>query len=149
MPIKPLAAAFALVTAPLLTVAAPAFALDATMTRIKATQSINLGNCASSAPFSSAVAGGAPQGDSIDLCKRVAQGIQATLKLLDLKVNRVAVTAKNRFQMVKSGKVDIDSTLARLYRDPAIVALYNTHFGAFGEPSVLLQAMYSLNGLPD
>ena len=118
MPVKPLAAALALAATSLLTVAAPALALDATMTRIKATKSINLGYRASSAPFSAAATNGVPQGYSIDLCKRAVQGVQAALKLPDLKVNWVAVTAENRFQLVKSGKVDIEcgvttNTLAR------------------------------------
>ena len=290
MSFKPFIISLALATAAF---SAPTFALDATMVRIKATKSINLGYRASSAPFSSVGAGGAdgagraPQGYSIELCKRAAQSVQSALKLPDLKMKWVAVTAENRFTMLKNGKIDIecgvttntlarqrefdfslmtfadganllsksesgidslaktagkkigivgntttesaikaalakrsisaqvvsikdhaeglaalksgavdayaadqvvlmglaggdakayrlgadllsyepyglmmraaqrdlklavDTALARLYRDSAIVALYSTHFGAFGEPSLLLQAMYSLNGLPD
>ena len=38
---------------------------------------------------------------------------------------------------------------ADLYRSGRIVPLYDRWFGAFGVPSLALQAIYRLNGLPE
>jgi ABC-type amino acid transport substrate-binding protein len=267
--------------------ATPAYALDSTMTRIKATKTILLGYRGTSAPFSSAGADGKPVGYSIELCKRAADGVRDALKLKSLNIKWVPVSAEDRFKAIKSGKIDlecgvttntltrqkdfdfslmtfadganilaksdsgidsvlkvggkkvavipstttdtvlraglpkrnitaelvavkdhaegiealksgkvdayaadqvvlmglagadakafklgnelfsyepyglmmrraqpdfklaVDGALARQYRDPSLVALYRTYFGQYGEPSALLQAMYTLNGLPE
>jgi glutamate/aspartate transport system substrate-binding protein len=46
-------------------------------------------------------------------------------------------------------RLAVNRALAELYRTGRIVPVFNRWFGAFGEPSVALQAMYKLNGLPE
>ena len=43
----------------------------------------------------------------------------------------------------------VNRALASLYRSGRIVAIYDRWFGAFGKPSLAIQAMYQLNGLPE
>ena len=106
---------FAFVVAALVTGAAQA--QDAAMKRIADHGVINLGYREASVPFSARGSAG-PMGYSIELCKRAAQSVGAALGK-DIKLNWVPVTAENRFEMVKSGKVDIEcgvttTTLARM-----------------------------------
>ena len=43
----------------------------------------------------------------------------------------------------------VNRTLARLYREAEIVPIFQKWFGALGEPSTLLKAMYLVNSLPE
>jgi ABC-type amino acid transport substrate-binding protein len=77
-----------------------------------------MGYLAGSAPFSSRGAAGEPQGYSVDLCREVASGVRAQLKLASLETRWVELTIQNRLDAVKTGKVDIECstttwTLAR------------------------------------
>ncbi|HEY1373940.1 MAG TPA: amino acid ABC transporter substrate-binding protein [Candidatus Binatia bacterium] len=46
-------------------------------------------------------------------------------------------------------RLAVNRALAALYRSGEIFEIYDKWFGAFGKPSVAIQAMYLLNGLPD
>jgi glutamate/aspartate transport system substrate-binding protein len=46
-------------------------------------------------------------------------------------------------------RLAVNRSLAELYRAGKIVPVFDKWFGAFGSPSVLLQAMYKVNGLPE
>jgi len=46
-------------------------------------------------------------------------------------------------------RLTVNRALAELYRTGKIAPIYGRWFGAFGEPSMALQAMYKLNGLPE
>lgn len=48
-----------------------------------------------------------------------------------------------------SFRLAVNRPLAELYRSGAIAPIYERWFGAFGEPSKAIQAMYLLNGLPE
>ena len=87
--------------------AAPAHALDATMTRIKKSGVIKMGHRDAAVPFSY-VDGGQVKGYSIDLCIAVAEMVRRELGVKDLKVQWVPVDAKSRFTAVKSGAIDIE-----------------------------------------
>jgi len=76
--------------------------------KIKATKTITLGYSESAVPFSFAGSDGRPQGYSVDLCKRVADGIQQQLGLADLAVKWVKVDVQTRIPLVAKGKVDIE-----------------------------------------
>jgi polar amino acid transport system substrate-binding protein/glutamate/aspartate transport system substrate-binding protein len=69
---------------------------------------LRLGFVDNAAPFSFADAGGNPQGYSVDLCRAVAEGIAAQLKIPPLKVDWVKLTPQNRLEAVRSGRVDIE-----------------------------------------
>jgi ABC-type amino acid transport substrate-binding protein len=85
----------------------PALAAD-TLARIKATGEIRMGYYESSAPFSSAGPDKSPQGYSIDLCQRIAAGIQRQLRLVRIKTTWVALGLGDRVEAVSSGRIDIE-----------------------------------------
>ena len=90
--------------------AAPAIADELTgkLKSIAASKTILIGYQKESIPFSFADTDGEPMGYSVDLCKRVAAGIQQQLELPKLDVKFVPLTPENRFEMVASGQVDIE-----------------------------------------
>ncbi|MFT5781683.1 MAG: ABC-type amino acid transport substrate-binding protein [Pseudomonas sp.] len=75
---------------------------------IAASKTILVGHQMQSIPFSFAETDGQPLGYSIDLCKRVISGIQQQLKLAKLEIKWIPLTLENRFNMVASGKVDME-----------------------------------------
>jgi ABC-type amino acid transport substrate-binding protein len=85
----------------------PACAAD-TLARIKATGEIRLGYFETSAPFSSAGADKTPQGYSVDLCQRIAAGVQRQLGLAQLKTTWVALALGDRIEAVRGGRIDIE-----------------------------------------
>ena len=88
--------------------AAPAAAQSVTLEKIRKTGVITMGYVEGSAPFSFTDAGKQPQGYSVDLCRAVASGIRAQLKLASLETRWVPVTIQDRIEAVKSGRVDIE-----------------------------------------
>jgi ABC-type amino acid transport substrate-binding protein len=110
--------AFALALLAVLNLAGPAAAADSSLDQIKNSKTLNLGYRETSVPFSFVGTDGKPQGYSVDLCKVVADDLAKDLKLDKLDVRWVPVSAQNRFEMLKSGKIDIEcgnttQTLAR------------------------------------
>jgi ABC-type amino acid transport substrate-binding protein len=79
-----------------------------TIKRIQDTGTLTLGYRADAAPFAFQDASGQPAGYSVDLCKRVAAGIEQSLKISRLTVQWVPVTAANRIAQVTSGAVDLE-----------------------------------------
>ena len=79
-----------------------------TLKKIADSKSIALGYLSESVPFSFADSSGAPSGYSVDLCKRIAAGIQQQLNLPALDVKWVPITLSNRFEMVNSGAIDLE-----------------------------------------
>jgi len=88
--------------------AAPAAAQSVTLDKIRKTGVITMGYVEGSAPFSFTDAGKQPQGYSVELCRAVASGIRAQLKLASLETRWVPVTIQDRIEAVKSGRVDIE-----------------------------------------
>jgi ABC-type amino acid transport substrate-binding protein len=88
----------------------PAFAQKSTGTlkRISDTGVFTIGYRDDSKPFSYVDSSGAPIGYSIDLCKRIAAATREFLGLSKLDIKFVKVSAKDRFDAVESGKVDIE-----------------------------------------
>jgi ABC-type amino acid transport substrate-binding protein len=79
-----------------------------TLDKVRKSGSITLGYRADAVPFSFVGADQQPSGFSVDLCKRVVQGIARDLKLAGLKTIWVPITAANRIDQVASGKVDLE-----------------------------------------
>jgi glutamate/aspartate transport system substrate-binding protein len=79
-----------------------------TLAKIKAAKAINVAYSPDSAPFSSASAGGAPAGYSIDLCKRVVAQIARAVGEPELKINWLAAPVAERMQMVAGGRAELD-----------------------------------------
>jgi glutamate/aspartate transport system substrate-binding protein len=88
--------------------AAPAWAQTATLEKIRKTGVITMGYVDGSAPFSAKDAGGQPQGYSTALCREIASGIRAQLKLANLETRWVELTLQNRLEAVRTGRVDIE-----------------------------------------
>jgi ABC-type amino acid transport substrate-binding protein len=88
--------------------ALPAWAQSATLEKIRKQGAITMGYLDGSAPFSSTDAAKQPQGYSIELCRAIASGIRAQLKLDSLETRWVLLTIQNRLEAVKSGRVDIE-----------------------------------------
>jgi len=88
--------------------ALPAWAQSATLEKIRKQGAITMGYLEGSAPFSSTDASKQPQGYSIELCRAIASGIRAQLKLDSLETRWVLLTIQNRLEAVKSGRVDIE-----------------------------------------
>jgi ABC-type amino acid transport substrate-binding protein len=88
--------------------ALPAWSQSATLEKIRKQGAITMGYLEGSAPFSSTDASKQPQGYSIELCRAIASGIRAQLKLDNLETRWVLLTIQNRLEAVKSGRVDIE-----------------------------------------
>ena len=88
--------------------ALPAAAQTGTLEKIRKQGAITMGYLDGSAPFSSTDAARQPQGYSIELCRAIASGIRAQLKLDSLETRWVLLTIQNRLEAVKSGRVDIE-----------------------------------------
>ena len=101
-------AVFPLALLALLNLAGPAAAADSALDRIKSSKTLNLGYRETSVPFSFIGADKQPQGYSVDLCKVIADDLAKELKIEKLDVRWVPLNAQNRFEAVKSGKVDIE-----------------------------------------
>lgn len=97
-------------------IAAPVLAAG-TLDRVRDSGKLNLGYRADARPFAYADAG-KPAGFSVALCQRIADAVKADLKLPNLQVEWVPVTATTRFELLQQGKIDISCgtdtpTLAR------------------------------------
>ena len=79
-----------------------------TLDRIRDSGKITFAYRAQAAPFSFKDRDGHIRGYSVELCSRVAKSIQQALKLQDLKVDWIAVDAKNRLETVRSGRADAE-----------------------------------------
>jgi len=83
-------------------------AQTAALDRIRQKGVITLGYIDGAAPFSSVGEDKQPQGYSADLCREIAVGIRAQLKLANLETRWVALTIQNRLEAVRTGRVDIE-----------------------------------------
>jgi len=88
--------------------ALPAAAQTGTLEKIRKQGAITMGYLDGSSPFSFADGAKQPQGYSIELCRAIASGIRAQLKLDTLETRWVPLTIQNRLEAVKSGRVDIE-----------------------------------------
>ena len=86
----------------------PALAQGGTLDRIARERTLVLGYVDGAAPFSATGANGQPQGYSVDLCRAVAEGIGAQLKIADLKTRWVLLTVQNRLEAVRTKRVDLE-----------------------------------------
>lgn len=85
-----------------------AASLTGTLKKISDTGVFTIGYRDDSKPFSYLDSSGKPIGYSIDLCRRIAAATRESLGLSKLDIKLVKVTAKDRFDAVESGKVDIE-----------------------------------------
>jgi glutamate/aspartate transport system substrate-binding protein len=91
-----------------LTSAAFGQSLQGTLEKIKSTNVITMGYREASRPFSYVGEDKKPVGYAIDLCTRVAAGIQQQLGLNDLQIKWIPVTPENRMATVVNGTIDLE-----------------------------------------
>jgi len=96
--------------------------LQGTLKKIKDSGTIVVGYREQSLPFAFRGDDGKPAGYSVDLCQRIATGIQQQLKLAKLDVKWVPVTPENRIASVVNGTIDLEcgSTTASLSRQEQV-----------------------------
>ena len=78
-----------------------------TLDRVRQDKTLRIAFREDAPPFSFADSTGVPAGFMVDLCRSVAKHIADDLKLPDLKVDYVLVTAANRFDAITAGKADL------------------------------------------
>lgn len=105
MSLRKLVLAGALLCLPWLTAGATEW--TQTLKRINESGEMNLGFRADQSPLSFDRGGGEAAGYSVDLCKYIASMAVETLGKTNIKVNYVPVTAADRFEAIRSGKIDI------------------------------------------
>ena len=89
----------------------PAFAAEPSTSKLQEiarTKTILMGHLSEAVPFSFTDTDGQAKGYSVDLCSRVAAGLQRQLGLDKLDIKWVPVTQENRFEMVAEGKIDLE-----------------------------------------
>ncbi|MBC3907629.1 MULTISPECIES: amino acid ABC transporter substrate-binding protein [Undibacterium] len=79
-----------------------------TFDRIKKSQTINIAYREAALPFSYLSESKAPIGYTIDICTKMVDALKKELKLPQLKINFIPVTADNRIQAMTSGKTDME-----------------------------------------
>lgn len=87
---------------------APLLAGAQTLDKIRKSGVITLGYIDGAAPFSFTDGNGEPQGYSVELCRRVAEGVAAELKRTGLKTKWVKLTIQNRIDAVRKRQVDLE-----------------------------------------
>jgi ABC-type amino acid transport substrate-binding protein len=78
-----------------------------TLDRVRETGTFKIGYRTDAPPFSYKSDIGEPAGYIVDLCREVAAATKQELGLKDLKVQYVTVTAEDRFDAVKSSRIDL------------------------------------------
>jgi ABC-type amino acid transport substrate-binding protein len=122
--------------------------LQGTLKKIKDSGTILLGYRDSAVPFSFLSPEKQPVGYSVDLCRRVAGGIQQQLKIAELKITWVPVASDTRIPMVANGSVDLEcgSTTQTLSRMEQVDFSFMTFMDG---GSFLVRAGSNINTLAD
>jgi polar amino acid transport system substrate-binding protein len=95
------------VAATLLAAATPAQAAGV-LDKVRDSSRLSLGYRADARPFSYGTEGLPPAGFSVALCQRIAEAVKTELKLPGLQLVWVPVTAADRFEQLRQGRIDID-----------------------------------------
>ena len=122
--------------------------VQGTLEKVKSTNTITMGYREASLPFSYVGDDRKPVGYTVDLCTRVAAGVQKQLGLNDLRVKWMAVTPENRITMVANGTIDLEcgTTTNTLSRQEQ-VDFSQMIFVDGG--SLLVRTASNINGLSD
>ena len=116
--------------------------------KIRSANTITMGYRTASLPFSYVDDEKKPVGYVIDLCARVAAGIQQQLGLNDLQVTWTPVTPENRIAMVVNGTIDLEcgTTTNTLSRQEQVDF---SHMTFVGGGSLLVTTASKINSLSD
>jgi len=86
----------------------PAKESEGTLEKIARTGEFLIGYRTDSSPLSFENADGQPSGYSVDMCRRIADGVRAHFGGEDIKTKFVRITSSERISAVVDGKVDIE-----------------------------------------
>jgi glutamate/aspartate transport system substrate-binding protein len=119
-----------------------------TLEKINSTNAITMGYREASLPFSYVGDDRKPVGYTVDLCARVAVGIQQQLGLNDLQIKWMPVTPVNRMAMVVNGTIDLEcgSTTNTLSRQEQVDF---SHMIFVDGGSLLVSTASGIKGLSD
>lgn len=125
--------------------------LEGRLKKIAETKSIAIGVRADAMPFSFMMGGSAPDGFTVELCKRVAQSIGRQLKIENLKVEWVLVTVQSRFDVVAKGNADMECgastiTLSRMRQVDFSSITFVESTGVLVKASAGVRAFTDLSG---
>ena len=81
--------------------------LTQTLKRINDSGEINLGYRVDQTPMSFDNGSNRAAGYSVELCNHIAAAVKQKLARSDIRINNLPVTAENRFDAIRSGKIDI------------------------------------------
>ncbi|MGE4371724.1 MAG: amino acid ABC transporter substrate-binding protein [Xanthobacter sp.] len=87
--------------------ATPATEHMPTLQRVKETGTFRIGYRHAAPPYSYVDKDGEISGYIVDICREVARNVQSTLKMPQLDVQYVEVSAEDRLKAVRDGKIDI------------------------------------------
>ncbi len=93
--------------APAAPVEAPPPVALSTLDRVTQNKTFRIGYRHFAPPYSYEATNGKPAGYIVDLCREVAGAVKRALKLDTMKVDYVEITAENRFDAVRQGRIDI------------------------------------------
>lgn len=112
-----------------LMVPAAALATD-TLSHVRETGTLRLGFRADAAPYSYRAADGSPAGYMVDLCREVSESVKKSVGDAKLKVEFVEVTAAERLEAVRDGKIDV-------LCDPTSMTLSRREMVDFSVPTII------------
>jgi glutamate/aspartate transport system substrate-binding protein len=103
-----------------------------TVERLMKTRVLNMGVRDLSPPFSTLGKDGKAIGYSIDICHKLVDMLRKELKLPDLRVQEITVTASNRLEKLRDGTIDMEcgSTVNTKARQQDASFSYSVLFGA-------------------
>ncbi|MGQ3675663.1 amino acid ABC transporter substrate-binding protein [Xanthobacter sp. TB0139] len=87
--------------------AKPATERMPTLQRVKETGTFRIGHRHAAPPYSYVDKDGKVSGYMVDICREVARNVQSTLKMPQMDVQYIEVSAEDRLKAVRDGKVDI------------------------------------------
>jgi glutamate/aspartate transport system substrate-binding protein len=91
-----------------LALAAPLFAQEGTLKKIKDSGAITIGHRDASIPFSYYDDRQQPVGYAMDLCLRIVDAVKAELKMPKIDVKYQLVTSANRIPLMANGTIDLE-----------------------------------------
>ena len=93
--------------ATVIVVPAGAQELYGTLKKIKESGSIGIGHNSDSPPFSYIGKDGKPEGYTVDLCLKIAEGVKQELKLDKLEIRYTQLIATTRIPLLLNGTIDM------------------------------------------
>lgn len=119
-----------------------------TLQKIRNTSVVTIGARSDALPFSYLDANKRPIGYGIEICNEIVARLRAELKLPNLRVEYVPVTAASRWEIVKTGKADLECGLSVNNIDRRKDAGYSMPY-FFAGPRILAKSSSGIKDFAD